>query len=546
MSDTLRTASTRTTATWRSARPVCSAPSTWRACSRRPTSTSPRPSAALGRRARRAGAARRRAGRPRGASRLGLPSTWPRCPPRSPTSTCRGPTPARGRRRSRPARSWRRAWCTGSTACSTSTATTSRRPRSSTTCDGRGPRRRTTVDPELLARVARRGSSRDTDYDEQRDGLPPRRQPVDDRDHRRAGHRQDHRRRRSPGRAARAGARPAARRCASRWPHPTGKAAARLAAGRPRLGRALRRGRPRHGWPSVTAMTLHRLLRQHPGNSTRFRHHRGNRLPHDLVVVDETSMVSLTMMARLLEAVRPDARLVLVGDPDQLSSVDAGAVLTDLVRGFEDRPDSPVAALTHDPPLRRGDRRAGRGAPRCGDADAAIEALRAGARRRRVGRPTATRPAPSAPRCCPHALAVRDAAAAGDADRARWRRSTGTGCCARTATAPSACATGTGASSSGSPRRPATSVHDPAYLGRPVLVIVQRLLARHLQRRHRRGRGRARRAARRDRDRRRSPRARAVAARRRRDDARDDHPQVARAARPTRSPCCCPTRSRGC
>jgi exodeoxyribonuclease V alpha subunit len=42
-------------------------------------------------------------------------------------------------------------------------------------------------------------------------------------------------------------------------------------------------------------------------------------------------MVSLTMMARLLEAVRPDARLLLVGDPDQLTSVDAGAVLADLV-----------------------------------------------------------------------------------------------------------------------------------------------------------------------------------------------------------------------
>ncbi len=43
-------------------------------------------------------------------------------------------------------------------------------------------------------------------------------------------------------------------------------------------------------------------------------------------------MVSLPLMARLLEAVRPDARLVLVGDPDQLASIDAGAVLGDLVQ----------------------------------------------------------------------------------------------------------------------------------------------------------------------------------------------------------------------
>ena len=49
-------------------------------------------------------------------------------------------------------------------------------------------------------------------------------------------------------------------------------------------------------------------------------------------------MVSLTLMARLLEAVRPDARLVLVGDPDQLASVEAGAVLGDLVAGFEGAP----------------------------------------------------------------------------------------------------------------------------------------------------------------------------------------------------------------
>ncbi len=56
-----------------------------------------------------------------------------------------------------------------------------------------------------------------------------------------------------------------------------------------------------------------------------------NHLPYDVIVVDETSMVSLTMMCRLLEAVRPEARLVLVGDPDQLTSVDAGAVLADLV-----------------------------------------------------------------------------------------------------------------------------------------------------------------------------------------------------------------------
>ncbi|MEJ7756752.1 MAG: AAA family ATPase [Nocardioidaceae bacterium] len=68
-----------------------------------------------------------------------------------------------------------------------------------------------------------------------------------------------------------------------------------------------------------------------PGARTRFWHDRDNRLPYDVVVVDEASMVSLTLMARLVDAMRPDARLILVGDPDQLASVEAGAVLGDLV-----------------------------------------------------------------------------------------------------------------------------------------------------------------------------------------------------------------------
>ncbi len=106
---------------------------------------------------------------------------------------------------------------------------------------------------------------------------------------------------------------------------PTGKAAARLQESVREQAGAL------HLPPDLTAMTLHRLLGWRPDSATRFRHDASNRLPYDVVVVDETSMVSLTLMARLLEAVRPDARLLLVGDPDQLTSVDAGAVLADLV-----------------------------------------------------------------------------------------------------------------------------------------------------------------------------------------------------------------------
>ncbi|MEP7091258.1 MAG: exodeoxyribonuclease V subunit alpha [Nocardioidaceae bacterium] len=87
------------------------------------------------------------------------------------------------------------------------------------------------------------------------------------------------------------------------------------------------------------ASTLHRLLGYRPGSRTRFRHDRNNRLPFDVVVVDEASMVSLTMMARLVDALRPGCRMVLVGDPDQLASVEAGAVLGDLVQRDVPVPD---------------------------------------------------------------------------------------------------------------------------------------------------------------------------------------------------------------
>jgi exodeoxyribonuclease V alpha subunit len=117
---------------------------------------------------------------------------------------------------------------------------------------------------------------------------------------------------------------------------PTGKAAARLQAAV--QGEARTFADPdRHDLPTLPASTLHRLLGWLPGGGNRFRHDRDNRLPFDVVVIDETSMVSLTMMARLLEALRPDARLILVGDPDQLASVEAGAVLADLVAGLTSR-----------------------------------------------------------------------------------------------------------------------------------------------------------------------------------------------------------------
>ena len=77
--------------------------------------------------------------------------------------------------------------------------------------------------------------------------------------------------------------------------------------------------------------TIHRLLGTIPC-SANFRHDANNPLPVDVLVVDEASMVSLPLMAKLLAALKPDARLVLVGDQDQLPPVDAGNVLADLCR----------------------------------------------------------------------------------------------------------------------------------------------------------------------------------------------------------------------
>ncbi|WP_069166297.1 exodeoxyribonuclease V subunit alpha [Nocardia altamirensis] len=185
---------------------------------------------------------------------------------------------------------------------------------------------------------------------------------------------------------------------------PTGKAAARLQ-------EAVREQADALGLPDLTAATLHRLLGWQRGRTTRFKYHEFNRLPYDVIVVDETSMVSLTMMSRLFAALRPDTRLVLVGDPDQLASVDAGAVLADLVAGpvagipnpMLDEilgADSPESATQEQHPaalttlertrlrggivrLTRGRRFGGRIADlavavRAGDADTALELLRAG------------------------------------------------------------------------------------------------------------------------------------------------------------------------
>ena len=76
------------------------------------------------------------------------------------------------------------------------------------------------------------------------------------------------------------------------------------------------------------ASTLHRLLGYQPQGG--FRHHAGNPLPVDVLVVDEASMLDLALAAKLVDAVPPGARLILLGDKDQLAAVEAGAVFAEI------------------------------------------------------------------------------------------------------------------------------------------------------------------------------------------------------------------------
>ncbi len=110
---------------------------------------------------------------------------------------------------------------------------------------------------------------------------------------------------------------------------PTGKGAARLQEAMKKAKEGLACEESVKAFVPDDASTIHRLLVPAPG-SPYFRFNAENHLPVDAVVVDEASMVDLALMSKLTQALPPQARFILLGDKDQLSSVEAGAVLGDI------------------------------------------------------------------------------------------------------------------------------------------------------------------------------------------------------------------------
>lgn len=128
---------------------------------------------------------------------------------------------------------------------------------------------------------------------------------------------------------------------------PTGKAAMRMAESVRGALEAVVNPAPEDAQLRATppeARTLHRLL-GYSQSTERFHHHEDNPLAEEVVIVDESSMVDLFLMERLLRSVRPGTRLVLLGDADQLPSVDAGAVFRDLVATGESEGDAQRGAV---------------------------------------------------------------------------------------------------------------------------------------------------------------------------------------------------------
>jgi exodeoxyribonuclease V alpha subunit len=125
---------------------------------------------------------------------------------------------------------------------------------------------------------------------------------------------------------------------------PTGKAAARLKASVNSIRQSLDCSDEVKSAIPDDVVTIQRLLGA-ISDSTRFRYSARNPLPFDTVIIDEASMVALPLMSALVNALKPTARLILLGDKDQLASVEAGAVLGDICNAAgEENHTSPLSS----------------------------------------------------------------------------------------------------------------------------------------------------------------------------------------------------------
>ena len=113
---------------------------------------------------------------------------------------------------------------------------------------------------------------------------------------------------------------------------PTGKAAVRMAESL-KSSRIEVDGWIKEKFKTLVPATIHRLLKYVPG-SPYFRHDAANPLVYDLVIVDEASMIDVALFAKLLAAIGPGTRIILLGDKDQLASVEAGSLLGDLCQAL--------------------------------------------------------------------------------------------------------------------------------------------------------------------------------------------------------------------
>jgi exodeoxyribonuclease V alpha subunit len=253
---------------------------------------------------------------------------------------------------------------------------------------------------------------------------------------------------------------------------PTGKAAARMTEAVKHACASVDGSAELASWIAASpARTIHKLLDFNPNRSKRFAYNAKTPLPYDIVIVDEASMISSSLMARLLAAVPPDAELRLVGDPDQLASVDAGTVLGDLAT-FGDRehtahPLHSCITTLETVYRQESENILGLGkAIRKGDVDATFSILEAGGSDVVLVDPSDTAGLDAATvAVVEHAKNLRKAARAGDSDAILEARSALQVLCAHREGSM-----GVSGWNARIEKRLGVRVTDPWYAGRPVMV----------------------------------------------------------------------------